>query len=62
MQVVWQCYLMLVKQRDLLELHKPPENKVKLKAYDLKVSATAGTLCGDRHSIMTARCVCSAVM
>ncbi|XP_021934432.1 uncharacterized protein LOC110836976 isoform X1 [Zootermopsis nevadensis] len=54
-KVVWQCYLMLVKQRDLLELHKPPENKDKLKEQDLKVSAAAGTLCGGKLSIMTAR-------
>jgi hypothetical protein len=46
---------MLAKQRDLLELHKPPENKDKLKEHDLKVSEAAGTLFGDRASLMTAR-------
>jgi hypothetical protein len=53
---------MLVKQRDLLALHRPPESKDKLKKLDLQVSGAAGTLCGDNPSIMTARCVFSAVM
>jgi len=38
-----------------LELHKPPENKNKLKEHDLKVSAAAGMLFGGEASIMTAR-------
>jgi hypothetical protein len=46
---------MLVKQRDLLQLHKPPQNKDKLKEHDLKVSEAAGALFGDRPSLMTAR-------
>jgi hypothetical protein len=46
---------MLVKQRDLLELHRPPKNKDKLKEHDLKVSEAAGALFGDKPSLMTAR-------
>ncbi|XP_023709540.1 uncharacterized protein LOC111865601 isoform X2 [Cryptotermes secundus] len=53
-KVVRQCYLMLVKQRDLLELHKPPENRDKLKEHDLKVSEAAGALFGDKPSLMIA--------
>jgi hypothetical protein len=47
--------LILVKQRDLLELHKPPKNKDKLKEHDLKVSEAAGAMFGDKASLMTAR-------
>jgi hypothetical protein len=55
LQVVWQCYLMLVKQRDLVALHRPPENRDKLKEHDLRVSEAAGALFGDKASLMTAR-------
>jgi hypothetical protein len=46
---------MLVKQRDLLELHKPLKNKDKLKEHDLRVSEAAGALFGDRPNLMSAR-------
>jgi hypothetical protein len=61
LQVVYQCYLMLAKQRDLLKLHKPPQSKDKLKDQDLKVSMAAGSLFGDKASLMSARYVISAV-
>jgi len=61
LQVVCQCYLMLAKQRDLLKLHKPPQSKDKLKDQDLKVSMAAGSLFGDKASLMSARYVISAV-
>jgi hypothetical protein len=46
---------MLVKQRDLLALHKTPGNRDKLKEHDLRVSEAAGALFGDKPSLMTAR-------
>jgi hypothetical protein len=46
---------MLVKQRNLLELHKPPKNKDKLKEHDMKVSEAAGASFGDKPSLMAAR-------
>lgn len=61
LQVVCQCYLMLAKQRDLLKLHKPPQSKDKLKDQDLKVSMAAGSLFGDKASLMSARYMSSAV-
>lgn len=61
LQMVCQCYLMLAKQRDLLKLHKPPQSKDKLKDQDLKVSMAAGSLFGDRASLMSARYMINAV-
>lgn len=52
---------MLAKQRDLLKLHKPPQSKDKLKDQDLKVSMAAGSLFGDKASLMSARYMSSAV-
>ena len=52
---------MLAKQRDLLKLHKPPQSKDKLKDQDLKLSMAAGSLFGDKASLMSARYMSSAV-
>jgi hypothetical protein len=46
---------MLVKQRDLLALHKPPESRDKLREHDVRVSEAAGALFGDKASLLTAR-------
>jgi hypothetical protein len=52
---------MLVKQRDLLKLHKAPQRKDKLKDQDRKVSMAAGSLFGDEASLMSARYVIRAM-
>ena len=52
---------MLAKQRDLLNLHKPPQSKDKLKDEDLKVSMAAGSLFGEKASLLSARYMISGV-
>ncbi|XP_069678675.1 uncharacterized protein [Periplaneta americana] len=54
-RVVWQCYFILVKQRNIVMQHRVPRKKEKLRQIDFKITEAAGRLVGGNGNVMTAR-------